>query len=115
MVVCLTGGAWIGDWHANRKRDEHYTFLEFLSVQHRVKVIELLYDKQFDKAIQSLESRLNVEILVLGKNPYHLRQLDDSSRSALLLAAKHRAKYPFSTNSPGTNKMVQDALQSANQ
>jgi hypothetical protein len=113
-AASLCAGIWIGDRRANRIRDEHFTALEYLSVEHRVKVIELIYEKDFDKAIKASESRLNTEILTLDPNPYDPRPLDDSSRSALLLAAKHRAKYPFVTNSPGTDKMVQEALRGVN-
>jgi len=113
-ITCLTAGAWLGKSYSDRKHDENFTLTEFLSVQHHVTVLGYLYNNDQDKAIKELERRLNVEILVLGQNPYHPRVLNDNERSALQLAAEHRGKHPFTINSPGINKMVKDALQSSN-
>ena len=111
-LVCLTAGIWVGSWRANKSHEESFTLNEFLSVEHRVKVLGLLYNNEIDKATNELERRLNVEILVLGPNPYHPRPLDENQLAALRLAAAHRAKHPFSQQSKGINQMVQNALQS---
>ena len=113
-ILGIAVGFWAGTWHTNKSREENFTFNEYLNVNHHVKVLNHIYNNDSEKAINELERRLNVEILVLGPNPYHPRPLNEHQLNALRLAAAHRSKHPFFEKSPGVNKMVQAALQAAN-
>jgi hypothetical protein len=112
-IVGIALGSWASYVVVNKRNNETHDRLVSIYIQDQIRILELLSNNENDKAVRKLESRLNTWILTIGPNPYHPEPLSDDAKSSLQLAAKHREKYPFTTNSPGVDQMVKNALNQA--
>ena len=105
-ILGITLGAWVTHKIVMKEHNRYGEILDCIYIQDQVRVLELLGNNENDKAVCKLESRLNTWILTLGPNPGHSKPLSADVKSAFRLAAKHREIHPFTTNSPGVDRMV---------
>jgi len=112
-ILGLIAGTWFGSWRTNRRCSEAITAVEYTSVQTHVRALDFLYVNDSSRAIDTLERRLNIEILALGLDPQHNRKFNTNEREALKLAAEHRAKHPFSFQQQWSSQLIQNALENA--
>jgi len=109
--VCVAAGYWFG--HRNSERAwEHVYYLQLGNdVVGMIKSVEHLSKSDSADAIQVLERKLDLAVLLAGPNEYHPRPLTEDQKAILQLVAQHRKRHPFSDpDHQGINKMVQTAL-----
>jgi len=92
------------------KHNKEFEIMESVIIKDQIKMLLELKNNKNDKVAQALEQLLNTEILTLTSNTSAARLLDSNAKDAIILVAEYRKKYPFITNSPGTDLMVNNSL-----
>jgi hypothetical protein len=109
--ACVAGGYWLGRRQAERAWEHTYYLQLGNDVIGMIKSIDHLSRSDSASAVQVLEKKLDLAVILAGPNEYHPRPLSEDQKAILQLVAQHRKAHPFSDpNHQGINKMVQTAL-----
>lgn len=114
MVIgsCATG--WYLRKQTSRELQEAILQTTYIQTITLVRLSETLETGNVDDARYGLEESLNAKIAFAAAYAYQTTRSGAVARETIGMAARHRAKYPFTANNPCINKMVSIAFQAAN-